>query len=224
MSAISYGQRTLGSALSGAGSLAFVVGQLIARIITIVPVRVVSVENAGSLTSCAYVTVQPLINQQTGNDQGVPHGKIGNVPVWRLQGGGNAVVCDPVAGDVGLMLVAYRDTSALVASDEASPGSLQGGTQTYQPGNAAQYDWGSGIYLGGVLNGAVTQYLLLNSSGLTVKASSINLNGATIDSSGNITSPGTITGDSDVVGGGKSLKTHVHTGVTTGGGDTGPPL
>lgn len=210
---VAYGQRTLPGALSGYPNIEFVIGQLISRVITLVPVRVVSVDNASSLSSCAYVTVQPLINQLTGNGQIVPHGQIGNVPVWRLQGGGNAVVCDPVAGDIGLMLVAYRSTAALIAADQASPGSLQGGTQTFQPGNAAQYDWGSGFYLGGVLNGAVTQYLLLNSSGLTVKASAINLNGATIDASGHITD-----------GSGVVLGTHTHGGVQTGSSDTGPPL
>lgn len=34
----------------------------------------------------------------------------------------------------------------------------------------------------------------------------------------------TLTANTDVFGGGKSLKTHVHTGVQTGGGNSGPPL
>lgn len=33
----------------------------------------------------------------------------------------------------------------------------------------------------------------------------------------------TITADTDVIGGGKSLKTHTHGGVDTGGGTSGPP-
>lgn len=33
----------------------------------------------------------------------------------------------------------------------------------------------------------------------------------------------TLTSDTDVVGGGKHLKTHVHTGVTSGSGTSGPP-
>jgi hypothetical protein len=51
-----------------------------------------------------------------------------------------------------------------------------------------------------------------------------NLNGVTIDSSGNLNSPATITATTDVVGGGKSLKSHIHSGVATGGEDTGPPV
>lgn len=41
--------------------------------------------------------------------------------------------------------------------------------------------------------------------------------------SGNATLPGTLTATTDVVGGGKSLKTHVHSGVQSGGGNSGPP-
>jgi hypothetical protein len=41
--------------------------------------------------------------------------------------------------------------------------------------------------------------------------------------SGNITVTGTVTASVDVVGGGKSLKTHTHSGVQTGGGTSGPP-
>lgn len=55
----------------------------------------------------------------------------------------------------------------------------------------------------------------------------INLNGVTIDSSGNLTSPGTVTGDSEVVaktGASKvHLSTHTHTGGTISG-DTGAPI
>lgn len=41
---------------------------------------------------------------------------------------------------------------------------------------------------------------------------------------GNITVTGTLTATTDVVGGGKSLKTHVHSGVQTGGSNTGAPV
>ncbi len=42
--------------------------------------------------------------------------------------------------------------------------------------------------------------------------------------SGNVNCSGTVTGTTDVVGGGKSLKTHVHGGVQSGGSDTSPPV
>ncbi len=40
---------------------------------------------------------------------------------------------------------------------------------------------------------------------------------------GDIRSTGTITGDTDVVGGSKSLKSHTHTGVQAGAAFSGPP-
>ncbi|MBP6010607.1 MAG: phage baseplate assembly protein V [Alphaproteobacteria bacterium] len=45
-----------------------------------------------------------------------------------------------------------------------------------------------------------------------------------ITSQGSITSQATVTGTTDVVGGGKSLKTHVHGGVVAGGANSGPPV
>jgi hypothetical protein len=46
----------------------------------------------------------------------------------------------------------------------------------------------------------------------------INLNGVMIDAAGNVTTA------ADVVAGGKSLRTHRHSGVQTGGGTTGAPV
>lgn len=62
-----------------------------------------------------------------------------------------------------------------------------------------------------------------------------NIMGANLELSGSIQGPGatpytgdihttgTVTGDTDVVAAGVSGKTHVHSGVTTGSGDSGPP-
>lgn len=81
------------------------------------------------------------------------------------------------------------------------------------------------VTVGGNFNATVTGNVVANVSG--------NLNAAvtgTITSSagqwnhsGNMTVTGTLTGTTDVVGGGKSLKTHTHSGVTTGAGNTGVP-
>lgn len=184
-----YSQRTLTSFTNDYKSLVFVIRQLMGKMITIVPVRVSAVTNSGSLASDAYVNVQPLLNQMTGNGAPIPHRLICNVPVFRIQGGSSALLVDPSVGDIGLMLVAYRDSSSLVAADKASPGSLQGSTSTFNPGSSAQYDWGSGVYMGGYLNGAVTQYIQLTASECKIVAPTISLNGATVDNSGDVTAP-----------------------------------
>jgi phage gp45-like len=41
---------------------------------------------------------------------------------------------------------------------------------------------------------------------------------------GNVTVNGTLTATTDVIGGGKSLKSHIHGGVQPGGGNTGAPV
>lgn len=186
MSDTLYPQRTPGSFSRDYLREIFVIQQLIGRLITIVPVEVLDVTGAGSLASCPYVTVQPLLKQVTGNGVGVDHGPVYNVPCVRWQAGSAAIVLDPAVGDVGLLLCSYRDTAALVAADQDDPGSLQGGDDTYNPGSAAQHDFGSGFYLGGMLNGAVAQYLQLTASAAKLRAPNLDLNTVTIDSSGNL--------------------------------------
>jgi phage baseplate assembly protein V len=51
----------------------------------------------------------------------------------------------------------------------------------------------------------------------------ITSNAAQWNHTGNMTVTGTLTGTTDVIGGGKSLKTHTHSGVSTGAGNTGAP-
>jgi len=55
------------------------------------------------------VSVQPLVNQVDGQGNPTQHGIINGVPVFRLQGGANAIIADPVAGDIGLLATASRD-------------------------------------------------------------------------------------------------------------------
>jgi len=71
-----------------------------------------------------------------------------------------------------------------------------------------------------------TVQFILNASGVNVVIGgitvfSIGSTGATAN--GNLLVNGMITGTTDVIGNGISLSTHTHSGVTTGGGDTGPP-
>jgi hypothetical protein len=73
-----------------------------------------------------------------------------------------------------------------------------------------------------------TNQFTLNCSQAVVNAPSI-VNGATtingsLQVNGNINSSATITASTDVVGGGKSLATHIHSGVQSGGSNTNPPL
>lgn len=58
--------------------------------------------------------------------------------------------------------------------------------------------------------------------GVTINADTTTLNGD-LQVNGDIRGTGTATIDTDVIGGGVSLKTHVHPGVQSGGSVTAPP-
>lgn len=112
--------------------------------------RVVSVESG-------KVDVQPLVNMLDGEGNAIPHGVINDLPFLRLQGGGNAVIIDPQAGDIGLVVVTDIDSSsAIAARDTANPGSMR------------RNDLADGFYLGGLLNAAPTQYVKFNADGIEI--------------------------------------------------------
>ena len=64
-----------------------------------------------------------------------------------------------------------------------------------------------------------------NATIVNVKATTkVVLDTPTVECTGDATVAGTLTATTDVVGGGKSLKNHVHSGVAAGGANTGPPV
>ena len=76
----------------------------------------------------------------------------------------------------------------------------------------------------GNLTATVAGQANLTASGKVVaQASEFDLTGNVV-LAGNLTASGTVTGTTDVVGGGKSLKTHVHSGVQAGASNTGQPV
>lgn len=241
---------------SRTNELAFFVQQQLAKLATAQPVKVIA-QRGGGLDPVGFVDVQPLIQQLAGDGSPIDHGIIPNVPYFRLQGGDNAVVIDPKPGDIGMAAFSSRDMTAVKSARQAAP-----------PGSRRQYDMSDAMYMGGLLNGAPTQYVQFSDSGITIhspnairleapdivlQASTVEINasasttittptftvngasvlngsitqttGAGHDATlnGNLTATGTVTGQTDVVGAGKSLKTHTHGGVTTGGGNTGAP-
>lgn len=71
---------------------------------------------------------------------------------------------------------------------------------------------------------------IVNATGtaeVTAASATVNCNttiNGNLNVNGNIECSQTVTGTTDVIGGGKSLKTHPHSGVTPGGGVSGPPV
>ncbi len=118
------------------------------------------------------VDVQPMVHQLDAAKNAVPHGTIHALPIWRLQGGGNAVIVEPASGDIGLAIFASSDTSAVQANKSPSP-----------PGSSRRFDWADGVYLGGVLNTTPTQSIrFLPMGGIEITATA----NVTVQTSGNV--------------------------------------
>jgi len=181
-------------------NIAFLVQQALLKVQTATLVRIESCTNNGGLDPVGFVDVTPLVNQIDGKGNATPHVTIYNVPYLRIQGGANAIIIDPQAGDVGVCVFASRDiTKVKSTKKQANPGSWR------------QYSFSDGLYLGGMLNAAPTQYIQFTDSGVTITAPLVTING-------------TLHVTGDVVGQGTSLHTHKHGGVQPGDGQTGGPV
>jgi hypothetical protein len=202
-------------------AMRFLVLQLINQVCTVAPVQVQSSSSDGDLALAGRVVIRPLVMQTDGKQQAIEHGDIFDIPYIRVQGGANAVIIDPQPGDIGLALFAMRDISSVKATGAASP-----------PGSRRTYSWSDAIYIGGLLNAVPTQYVRMHAGGMDlvspgtvrIQGAAIEIEGPVSQSGGDVTVATTLTAGTDVMGGGISLATHVHSGVQTGGGTSGPPV
>jgi hypothetical protein len=203
----------------------FLMKQLLAETRDGIPVKIMAV-HGGGVGPAPTVDVQPLVTQIDSQGNATPHGVVYGIPATRNQGGGSAVINDPVVGDVYFMKVADRDISSLKAN---------AGAQS-NPGSFRRHDLADGVLDRAFLNPATpTQYLYFNNAagGFTLADKFGNIfvssNGMVqvttpifkvvgqIQATGNITA-GEGTGDQ------VDMQGHVHTLVTPGAGDSGPPL
>lgn len=208
----------------------FIIEALLSRVSTCTLVRVVACTNDGGLSAVGTVDVQPLVNQIAGDGSAWPHGQLFRLPYCRAQGGVNAVILDPQPNDIGLVVFASRDISA-IKSDAGKAQAANPATRGLNPGTKRQFDMSDGLYIGGLLNGTPEQFVRFHAGGLellsptkiTLDAPTIELKGDVVQTDGDITATGSITAEGDVVGEGISLHDHTHGGVTAGGGNTAPP-
>lgn len=227
----------------GFNQQAFVIQQFINKIQTATLVRVDAVTNNGGVSPIGFVDVTPLVNQVDGNGLPTPHVTIYNVPYMRMQGGTNAVIIDPKAGDIGICTFASRDISKVKKTKGQA-----------NPGSARKFNWSDGLYIGSVLNGAPTQYVQFSDAGIkihspsavvldaptvtitagtscTVTTPTFTVNGASVlngplsqTGGGNSTFSGNLsTATGDVTAQGTSLHNHKHN-VTTAPGQTSAPV
>jgi len=162
----------------------FMIQQMIGKIATAEMVRVEAVD-----TAALTVDVLPLVYQVDGQGQAYPHATIHKFPYLRLQGGTRgAVIIDPQPGDIGLAVFCARDISTVKATK--APG---------LPGSRRRFDWADGVYFGGMLNGAPTQYVEFTDAGITLKTpNTVTIDAPTAEFTGDIAVQGGASFGNDV--------------------------
>lgn len=159
-------------------SLIFIILQQLMRFRTVAIVQVQTCTNDGGISPWGTVTAIPIIMMVDGIGQPAPHGTIFNMPYIRIQGGTDAVICDPKPNDYGLALICDRD----ISNAKASP-IVEG--NAFPPATARVANLADGIYLGGCLNGIPLRFIQFDALG--------NINLVAPAGAVNITAPGGLT-------------------------------
>jgi Phage protein Gp138 N-terminal domain len=193
-------------------ALRFVVQQVLAEVATSTVVKVVGARSNGEVAPPGTVDVQILVHQIDGTGAAHPHGTIYNVPYKRNQCGPHGIIMDPKAGDVGVIVCASRDISAVKANQgDASP-----------PGSLRRHDLADALYVGTVIaKGAPQNYVQFTDDGMNlVTLGTISITATTIHLNGNVVQQG-----GTVTSNGKHIdNTHVHGEVMSGSSNTTPPV
>jgi hypothetical protein len=176
--------------------------------------------------------VSGQVRQQDGSTQTVSLPVLTDVPVVFPRGGGCTLTFPVAAGDECLIVFASRSIDAW---------SQSGGVQ--KPVDARRHDLSDAFVILGPqsqahkISGISTSktqlrsndgstFVELDPAGQIVNVTApggMTITTPTLHITGNVNVDKTVTATTDVVGGGKSLKSHVHTGVTSGSGTSGPP-
>lgn len=198
---------------------------------TALPVQVTAV-HGGGVAIIGTVDCKPLVKIMCASGQTAEYPELNNLPFMRYQGGANAVICDPQVGDIGIAVFASRDISAVKRARGAAPcGSLR------------RFSLSDGMYIGAILDGIPSQYIHLDTAGITIlspkkitfDAPEVVIDSPVIKVTGNFAQTGTKGQGSSFTGGiqntggditsdGISLTTHKHKDVEPGSGNSGEPI
>jgi len=145
-------------------NLLFLAKQQIARLRTVQVAKVLAVYPGGpsQQNSGRYgpttVDVQIMVDQVDANGTRTTHGTIYGLVVGRWHGGGNAILHDPVVGDVGVIHTSDRDISSVVANE---------GEQS-APGSGRRHDLSDAIYIGGLWTATPTNFVDLRNGNISI--------------------------------------------------------
>jgi len=110
---------------------------------------------AGEVQPIGYLDVLPLVNMVDGSGKPVKHQVVHNMPYFRSQSGKQAIIMDPQDGDIGLVVFADRDISAVKKNLKQS-----------NPGSKRRNDFADGVFVGVVASkDKPTSYIQFDNNG-----------------------------------------------------------
>lgn len=178
------------------------------QIHTALPARVVSF-NASEQT----VSIELMIEQINHNGEQLALPPLVDVPVKMFAYGAFMITAEPQAGDEGLATFSERCIDGWWLSSRKSV-----------PLDIRFHDLSDAFFDGGYRSKPKALTIVPNCLNIAGASNYVRLlSDGTIEIKGNTTILGSLTVTGDVVGAGKSLSTHTHGGVQTGGGSTGTP-
>ncbi len=136
-----YGQNEATSGTAAQNETAFHILQALRAVNTATICKVVKCTVAGDVGPIGQVDVLPLVNMIDGIMQASQHVNVLSLPYLRMMGGSKAIIMDPKEGDLGLVVFADRDISAVKKNKAQS-----------SPGSRRHHNMADGIYVGTVLS------------------------------------------------------------------------
>lgn len=125
------------------------------------------------------VTVKPLIAQIDADNNKIELPEIFEIPYFRYSAGRTAVKLDPVAGDIGVLIIFKSDSNNIKTGDNSQ----------ILPSSFLNYPMYSGIYIGGMLNNEPENYIEIKDDNITINANQkvvINCQNAEVNADENI--------------------------------------
>lgn len=164
-------------------------------------IELVKVQAVRGAAPNLVVDAIPLVTRTDQSGAMIQNSTIFNIPVFRLQRGGSAIIMNPVVGDIGMIAICDRDTTLVRANRKESV-----------PGSGRKHSKSDALYLGGFLNSQPTEYVEFTGSGINIKSpGTVNINGLKILSDGRLQ-----------LADGSIVDAHTHGGVSPGGSNTAP--
>ncbi|HDM9013972.1 TPA: phage baseplate protein [Yersinia enterocolitica] len=138
-------------------------------------IELVEVMNIRGEAPNLVVDVIPLVTRTDPSGATIQNTEIFNVPVFRLQRGGSAIIMNPVIGDIGMIAICDRDNSIARANRRQSV-----------PGSKRTHSKSDALYLGGFLNNYPSQFIEFADGAINITSPNpVNI----ICSKANITAP-----------------------------------